>query len=348
MPFRVFSAPGVVYAGSLPGVACCPAGFAVASSKGYNLFAFTGSFMAGNTENIETATRDAARRHVRQIVVRSRSSFGPGMRILGKEKRHAMYAVYAFCREVDDIADDRLLSAADKRRKLDRWRGELDRIFQDRMPRTRTGIALAGAVRRFNLPAEEFHLVIEGMEMDASGPVVAPALQQFYAYTRRVAGAVGILSISVFTGRRDGDAEKFALYLGDALQITNILRDLEEDCAEGRLYLPREILDRHGCSADPAGILLDGALPSVMADVAVLAREKFSAARSMLRNPLDWRTVRPALLMMGIYETCLDRMTARGWPGGRHGALLGKTEKALVAARWFFAPPLSSHNVSVH
>ena len=182
--------------------------------------------------------------------------------------------------------------------------------------------------------------MIEGMEMDAEGPIVAPTLERLLAYTRRVAGAVGVLSMPVF-GAPDTKASKdFALSLGDALQLTNILRDIEEDATEGRLYLPREVLLKHNCPLTPDEIVEAPGLPAVRAEIAEMARAKFSATRSALGD-LDWRILRPALLMMGVYEAYLDKMTARGWANGQPKVSLSKFEKTLIAARWFVAPKLS-------
>ena len=280
-----------------------------------------------------------ARRHAYETVKRSGTSFGAGMRILRSPRREGMYAIYAFCREVDDIADEPA-PLAQKRADLEEWRREIERVYEGR-PSTPTGAALAEHIRRFDLPKEEFLLVIEGMEIDAGGPVIAPAMEKLLAYTRRVAGAVGMLSMPVFGAPRGAASDDFALSLGDALQFTNILRDVEEDAGEGRLYLPRELLEKHSCPFDPAAIAAAPGLPAVRADLSAMARAKFADARKALAA-LDWRALRPALLMMGVYETYLNRMTARGWANGQSKVKLSKFEKALIAARWFVAPKLKA------
>lgn len=287
---------------------------------------------------------DEARRHAYEMVRRSRTSFGPGMRILSKPRREGMYAIYAFCREVDDIADESG-SLEDKRKGLAGWRAEIDRIYAGK-PEYPTGVALLEPVQRFKLPKSEFVLMIEGMEMDADGPVVAPSLETLFAYTRRVAGAVGQLSMPIF-GAPPGEAsDDFAISLGDALQLTNILRDIEEDAAEGRLYLPRELLEKHDCPASPDAIINAPGLPPVRADMAAIAREKFARARTALKQ-LDWRILRPALLMMGVYERYLEKMTSRGWANAQPRVILSRPEKAMIAARWFVAPKLSAEETNV-
>lgn len=283
-------------------------------------------------------TLSDARLHAEQTVKRSGTSFGAGMRILSGDRRAAMYAVYAFCREVDDIADAHDLSGAEKRAGLNEWRDEIERVYNGRATLP-TGLALSEHIVRYDLPREEFLMVIEGMEIDAAGPVVAPSMERLLYYTRRAAGAVGMLSMPIFGAPRTKTAETFALALGDALQLTNILRDVEEDAADGRIYMPREMLAAHDCPQSPAEIVDAPGLPLARADLATLAQEKFAAARSSLAD-LDWKLLRPALLMMGVYETTLQKMVARGWRNGQEKLSLSKAEKLAIAARWFFAPKL--------
>ncbi|MAW82609.1 MAG: squalene synthase HpnD [Parvularcula sp.] len=281
---------------------------------------------------------DDARRHAEETVKRSKTSFGPGMRILSKPRREGMYAVYAFCREVDDIADEGG-TREEKLAALNEWRAEIDRLY-DGAPQTPTGVALLVPVRQFDIPKEEFILMIEGMEMDAKGPIIAPSLDELAAYTRRVAGAAGQLSMPVFGAPKGKASDDFAISLGDALQLTNILRDVEQDAEEGRLYLPRELLEKHACPLLPEDIATAPGLPAVRAELAAMAREKFAGAREALKN-LDWRVLRPALLMMGVYERYLDKMTARGWANGQPRVTLSKLEKTMIAARWLAAPKLT-------
>ncbi|WDI30905.1 squalene/phytoene synthase family protein [Hyphococcus flavus] len=280
---------------------------------------------------------EEARQHAFETVKRSKTSFGPGMRILSKPRREGMYAVYAFCREVDDIADEG--GTLDQKRKaLAGWRAEIDRLYRG-VPEYPTGVALLEPVEKFNLPKDEFFLMIEGMEMDAEGPVVAPGLEALFAYTRRVAGAVGQLSMPIFGAPAGKVSDDFAISLGDALQFTNILRDIEQDAGEGRLYLPKELLEKHHCPMTPDEIADAPGLPALREDMAKIAREKFSHARNALKS-LDWKILRPALLMMGVYERYLDKMTARGWDNGQPRVTIPNHEKAMIAMRWLAAPKL--------
>lgn len=280
----------------------------------------------------------AARKHAEEAVKRSGTSFAAGMAILPKKRREAMYAIYAFCREVDDIADNAGLSREERRRRLLGWRAEIDRLFDGR-PQLPTGVALQEPVREFKLPKQEFLLLIEGMEMDADGPIVAPSMQTLFDYTRRVAGAVGMLSMPVFGAPRGDASEKFALSLGDALQLTNILRDVADDAGIGRLYLPAELLGRYGAPARAEEIVNANGVAEVARDLSAIATQKFSAARAALKS-LDWRTVRPALLMMGVYETYLKKLETRGWMRIGEPIAMSKVERILISARYALAPPL--------
>jgi phytoene synthase len=248
-----------------------------------------------------------------------------------------MFAIYAFCRAVDDIADSDEPPAR-KLVDLARWRDEIDRLYAGR-PVLPAAVALADPVRRFALPREEFIAMIEGMEMDARDQMRAPPMDDLTGYCRRVAGAVGMLSIRVF-GDDSAAAQRFALALGEAFQLTNILRDIDEDAAMGRLYLPRELLLRHSVplAADPAQVpaqslaetLAHPAIPAVCADLAGLARRRFAEADAALAA-CNRPRLRPALLMMGIYERILDRLEPTGWRPGARRVRLSKTEKLWAA-----------------
>ncbi len=268
----------------------------------------------------------APHREVRRIVAASGSSFAAGMRLLPPRRRAAIFAVYAFCRVVDDIADGEG-DAAVKLARLQRWEAELGRVYA-LAPRTPVGAELARAVERFALPRAEFELVLEGMRMDAGG-IVAPEPATLDRYVRCVAGAVGILSMRVFGAWRDARSDRFALSLAKAVQLTNILRDVEEDAAMGRIYLPRPLLAAAGLPADPAALAAHPALPEARRLLGRAARAQFRRAQADARAH-DWARLLPALLMMGPYERLLLRMEA-DWarrPPRRPGWL-----KALDGAR---------------
>src|SRR5437763_9890638 len=178
----------------------------------------------------------------------SGSSFYNAMRILPRAQREAMFEIYSFCRQVDDIADSDGPRAA-RRADLDRWRADIDALYAGRTVVRTQG--LAGPVREFGLKREDFHAIIDGMEMDVVADIRAPDDATLDRYCDRVASAVGRLSVRVF-GMQEQDGIALAHHLGRALQLTNILRDLDEDAEFGRLYLPAPALREAGIGAsDP-------------------------------------------------------------------------------------------------
>lgn len=271
-------------------------------------------------EEGENPVRTAAR-----ITRASGSSFGPGMALLPRPRREAMRALYAFSRVIDDIADEDW-PLADKHRLLKAWREEIEELYRGR-PVSAIGHALMPAIARYDLPKEEFLALIDGMRMDADGPVLAPSMEEFSLYCRRVAGAVGILSMRIFGAWQGAASERFALALGDAFQFTNILRDIEEDAELGRLYLPREILEEAGLPLVPDAIPGQPGLVRAGELLGAMARREFERARAEIpaHNRL---ALTPALMMMGVYETYLARIEASGFQRGDRPKL-SKREKVM-------------------
>jgi len=271
----------------------------------------------------------AAQAHVVEVVTRSGSSFSLGMKVLPAERRLAQFAVYAFCREVDDVADEGG-TTEEKLAELERWREEVHRLYDGR-PTRPTAVALLEPVRRFRLPREEFLALIDGMEMDARESMRAPDMATLRLYCRRVAGTAGLLSLPVF-GAAEPEARDFALALGDALQLTNILRDIAEDAERQRLYLPRELLEQHGIdpSRPLAEVLRHPGLAKVFDDLARLARRRYAEADAALIH-CNRKPLRPALLMMGIYEAILDHLERTGWNPDAPPARLSKPAKLWAA-----------------
>ncbi len=269
------------------------------------------------------------------ITAEARTSFAAGMRVLSRPRRDAMRAIYAFARIIDDIADGPW-PAAEKRRLLAEWRDEIGRAHAGR-PVSAVGRALAGPMARYDLPVSEFLLLIEGMETDADGPLVAPPLERLRAYTRRVAGSIGALSVRVFGARLGPQSDAAALHLGDAFQLTNILRDVEEDAALGRLYLPREALDRAGVPPDPEAAARHPGLWRARAEVGRLARADFAAARRGFAGH-GRRTLAPALMMTGVYEGYLAAMEARGFHPGNGPVTLSPARKLWLGLRCLAGP----------
>jgi presqualene diphosphate synthase len=253
---------------------------------------------------------DALRETIKQRVEAAGTSFYWAMRLLPEDRRYGMYAVYAFCREVDDIADgDRPVEY--KLAHLANWREEIAALYQGQ-PRHLVTRALYDPTRRYGLRREDFLAVIDGMEMDAREDIRAPDLATLDLYCARVASAVGRLSVHVF-GDSSNAAHSVADSLGRALQLTNILRDLAEDCGRRRLYLPREILDRHGIAhPDPAIVLRHPALPAVCRDLAAIAEGHFREAERAM-SECARRAMRPAAVMAAIYHATLAALLRSDW-----------------------------------
>jgi phytoene synthase len=255
-------------------------------------------------------------------VRRSGSSFSLGMRSLPRERRRAIHAVYAFCRAVDDIADG-AAPPQEKRRFLDLWRREIDRLHA--APETPVGRELARAGRQFELPAQEYHALLDGMETDSADRVRLPDEAALDLYSRRVAGSVGCLSIRIFGVPQ---AHDFALTLGRTLQLVNILRDVDEDAAIERVYVPLSHLRRLGLEDGPAPALVaDPRFARACHGLAVDARAGFDAADRALAS-LDRAALKPAILMMEGYRRILDRLERRGF-GTRRGRLRLTTSDRL-------------------
>ncbi len=253
---------------------------------------------------------EAAKAHVHQLVRDSKSSFYWGMRLLPERRRQAMYAIYSFCRAVDDIADDPG-KTCDKLRALDEWRERVRHLYSGQ-PQCPVTQALAEPVERFRLPQEEFHLVIDGVAIDAAQTVRMQDIEALLDYCRKVAGAVGMLSIRAFgMPRRSGP--QIAVTLGHAMQLTNILRDINEDAERQRLYVPEEVLQRHCVGGKAIGdILAHPHFPAACADLARRAAGYYLETDKLLPQ-LSQRVTRPVVIMMEIYRHTLKKLDERGW-----------------------------------
>jgi phytoene synthase len=243
----------------------------------------------------------------------SGSSFYTAMRILPPPQREAMYEIYSFCRAVDDIADSSA-SRASRRAQLAQWRNDIDRLYTPEPPEKLQG--LARATRDFTLAREDFLAVIDGMQMDADADIQAPDWVTLDLYCDRVASAVGRLSVNVF-GMQRKDGVALAHHLGRALQLTNILRDLDEDAAVRRLYLPREALQEAGiATTDPASVLAHPALAQACAAVTARAWSHFTEADTIMRRAKR-STVKAPRIMGEVYRAMLEGMQERGWAAPR-------------------------------
>jgi phytoene synthase len=244
-----------------------------------------------------------------QLTRKSRSNFYYSFLFLSKEKREAMYAVYAFCRSVDDVADGHA-TVGEKQGLLDEWRRELDRCYEGK-PAHPITVKLAQSIQTFPIPKEHLEELITGVEMDLIH-CRYPTFHELYEYCYRVAGVVGLMCIEIF-GYRNPKAKDYAVNLGVALQLTNIMRDLKVDAERGRIYLPQDELARFGYREDE---LLRGdytpAFFELMHFAGSRARHYFHNARQLLAEE-DRRALFAAEIMGAIYYRLLETIEASGY-----------------------------------
>jgi len=250
----------------------------------------------------------------------SGSSFYAAMRILPRARREAIFEIYGFCRAVDDVADahgprePRLAALA-------QWRADVHALYAGEPPARLRG--LVEPVRCYDLSREDFLAIIAGMEMDVTADIRAPDFSTLDLYCDRVASAVGRLCVNVF-GMEAEAGTALAHQLGRALQLTNILRDLDEDAARGRLYLPREALEAAGIRIDdPALVLMHPALGAACAPVIERAKNHFRAADAIMdRSPRG--AIRAPRIMAEAYKRILTRLVERGFFAPREPVRLNK------------------------
>lgn len=267
--------------------------------------------MADMLQDVCTADQDTTTSA--SPVVRS-SSFYTAMRILPRAQRQAMYEVYSFCRAVDNIADDPGLRL-DRTDALERWRQDLGRLYSGKGATDLTR-GLAKPIASFDLRLEDFFAVIDGMQMDVAADIRAPDWATLDLYCDRVASAVGRLSVRIF-GVDESNGPELAHHLGRALQMTNLLRDLDEDAEMGRLYLPNEALSAAGiASRDIGEVLSHPALEQACMLVAERARRHFAEADAVSLR-CRRAAVRSPRLMASVYRAVLEKLLARGWAAPR-------------------------------
>jgi len=262
----------------------------------------------------------------------SGSSFYAAMRILPRQQREAMFQIYSFCRHVDDIADsdgprpERLAA-------LQQWRDDIDALYAGHPPaRLKDYVA---SVKGFGLKRVDFLAIVDGMEMDVPEDIRAPDMATLDVYCDRVASAVGRLSVRVF-GLPENDGILLAHHLGRALQLTNILRDIDEDAGLGRLYLPREALLHAGITSDdPLKVMAERTLPKVCLPLAERARGHFEQADEVMkRNPR--RVVRAPRIMSKYYRAILDLLLERGFASPRGPVRVTKMARVAILLRYAF------------
>lgn len=260
---------------------------------------------------------------------KSGSSFYYSFLFLPAERRDAIIALYAFCREVDDVVDE-CHEAALAKIKLQWWRDEVGRLFSG-APQHPVTRALATAIRRYDLPAEHFLEVIDGMEMDLSYTSY-PSFRELSLYCYRVAGVVGLMAAEIF-GYEDRQTQKYAKDLGTAFQLTNILRDVREDAARGRLYIPLDEVARFNVShADILDNRMSDNLRLLLEHQSARARHYYEQAFRQLPDA-DRYAQRAGIIMAEIYMKTLDEIAADGYRVLEHRVTLTPLRKLWIAWR---------------
>jgi len=268
-----------------------------------------------------------AYRHCERVTRQRAGNFFYGIRLLPPAKRRAMCAVYAFAREVDDVGDGDLPSES----KLAALDGIQNRLYTSNggAARPPMNVALDDAIQRFELPVDALQDLIEGVRMDVY-PEAFESFDELVIYCRRVAGSIGRLCLAIFGASDQERAFRLADDLGVAMQLTNILRDVREDFDNGRVYLPREDLERFGCEEFPEGS--PDAASALIAFEAARGREWFERGLELVPL-LDTRSASCVLAMTGIYRRVLERIDESPELVMRQRVSLPGWEKAWVAAR---------------
>ncbi len=281
----------------------------------------------------------------RHIARSSARNFYYGFLVLPRAKRDALSSVYAFMRHADDISDDPRLPAPEKLARLQAWRDAAHRAISGEPTDDPVLLAVSDACRRFRIPRELLDKLVEGTAMDIAAPVQADSggnsrspvtlyrdFDELYRYCYHVASVVGLASIRIF-GYRDPAAELLAERVGVAFQLTNIIRDVKEDAAMGRVYLPREDLARFGVEV---AVLANGDAARVLRPVLALegerARELYRSADELL--PLIDKDARPALWsLVEIYRRLLEKIASRNFDVFSERIRLTASEKLAVLSR---------------
>ena len=257
-------------------------------------------------------TPSEAQVYCNTVTKRSGSNFYYSFFFLPAARREAMYTVYAFCKEVDSAVDD-APPGSDPKEAIRQWRAEVTAVYGD-IPVHPAAISLASHVRQLDIPREYFDELINGVEMDLATTRYA-TFEELSRYCYRVAGVVGLICLHIF-GTRDPRAQDYAVNLGMAFQLTNILRDLGTDADRGRIYLPREDLARFDCTEEH---LLQRRSPprfnDLMAFQCTRAHEFYDKARTILESlpRADRKALTPAEIMRGVYERILFRIERAGY-----------------------------------
>jgi phytoene synthase len=272
--------------------------------------------------------------HSRAITKKSASNLALAFILLPREKRDAMSALYAFCREVDDIADDEMVPAEKRRAQLADWRADMKRACENQPPQFPVNRELQPVIQQFRLPFQLFDELIKGCEMDLDTKRYEN-FERLELYCHRVASVVGLLSIDIF-GCKNPATRDYAIYLGKALQLTNILRDVKTDAARGRIYLPLDVLKEFDVrEAEILGSKYSDRYFALARSVASRAKNFYKLAQKTL-PPEDRQSMVAAELMGAVYWRLLQKLEREKFNVfGAQTLKLSKLQKlALIFQSW--------------
>ena len=270
---------------------------------------------------------------IEKKVNNSDSSFYWPMRLMPSKKRQAIFAVYAFCREVDDVADGNL-SNQEKANLIKFWRTEIENIYKGK-PNTNLGNSLAIPIESFSLEKQDFMDILDGMELDIDPQFSLINVSELENYCDKVACSVGRLSNDIF-GLDKETGLALADCLGKALQLTNILRDVNEDFQEGKIFLPQDLLESHnGSLCEIKKNICHPSVASSCRSIAKLAQYYYNNSRTIIKS-CDRKIVKPALLMMLVYERLLNKLIKSNWSDMSGSVRVNKIEKLwiIVKVNW--------------
>ncbi len=272
--------------------------------------------------------------HSRALTQKSASNLALAFILLPREKRDAMSALYAFCRAVDDVADEDSVPTEQRRAQLAAWREDIRNACENKKPEFILNQEFQPVLRRFKLRFALFDELISGCEMDLEKLRYAN-FDELELYCYRVASVVGLLSIEIF-GHQNPACHDYAVYLGKALQLTNILRDVKNDAARGRIYLPQSELKKFNVTeAEILNSQYTEKYSALAASVAARAKHFYSLAQKTL-PPEDRRSMVAAELMGAVYWQLLQKLERGGFNVfGRQPVKLSKPHKlALICQSW--------------
>jgi 15-cis-phytoene synthase len=269
----------------------------------------------------------------RALTKKSASNLALAFILLPREKADAMSALYAFCRAVDDVADEDSVPTEKRREQLSAWRDDIRRACENKNPQFDLNREFAPVIQQFKLPFALFDELIQGCEMDLD-TLRYENFEELELYCYRVASVVGLLSIEIF-GYQNAATHDYAVHLGKALQLTNILRDVKNDAARGRIYLPQTELEKFGVSEKE---ILDGKYSekyfALAASVAERAKNYYSLAQKTL-PPEDRKAMVAAELMGAVYWRLLQKLEGEKFNVFGEPVKLSKPQKfALIFRSW--------------